>query len=76
MARALAPAQRDQPFRHERAIEPRQRNHVSDRAERDVGKKAEEVRLGPLGVPKAARSEHAIDGDDRHEGEPDRGQVA
>ena len=76
MARALAPAQRGQSFRHKGAIEPGQRNHVGNRAECDVGEEAEEVRLGPLYVPKTADAEHAIDGDDSHEGEPDGGQVA
>src|SRR5215469_4895724 len=76
VAGALAPAQRDQSFGHKGAIKPSQRNHVGDRAERDVGEEAEEIRFGPLGVPKAARAESAADGDHRHEGEPDSGEMA
>src|SRR5690242_13260847 len=71
MAGALAPAQRYQSFGDESAIETNKRNHIRNRAERDIGEKAEEIRFGPVTAPKAALAEHAIDGNDRHESEPD-----
>ena len=53
MAHPLAPAQRDQAFGDEGAIEPDQRHHVGDGAERDIVEEREQIGLGPLRASKS-----------------------
>ena len=72
----LAPAQRDQPLGDERAVEPDQRHHVGNRAERDVVKKRQQIGLGPLVGPKTAPAQHPVHRHDGHENEPDGGEMA
>ena len=72
----LAPAQRDETLGHEGAVEPLERDHVGDGAQRHQIEQAEEVGLGALGRPKTARTQHAVERHDGHEHQPDGGQVA
>ncbi len=76
MPRPLAAAQRNQSLCDEGAIEPDKRHHVGNRAERDVIEEGEQIRLRPVGLPKAALAQNAIDGDDRHESQPGSGEIA
>ena len=76
MAGALAPAQRDQALGDESAVEPDQRHHVGDGAERHIVEERQQIGLGPLRGPKAARAQHPVDRHHGHEDEPDRGEMA
>ena len=76
VAHPLAPAQRDQALGDERAVQSDERHHVGDGAERDVVEKREQIGLRPRRAPKAARAQHPVDRNDRHEGQPDRGEMA
>ena len=76
MACPLAPAQRDQALGDKGAVEPDQRHDVGDGAERNIVKQRQQIRLGPPDMPKAAPAQHAVERDDRHEDEPDRGEMA
>ena len=75
VAGALAAAQRQQPLGDERAIEPDERYHVGDGAERDVVEQRQQIRLRPIRAPKTAPAQHAVHRYHRHEHEPDGGQV-
>ncbi len=72
----IAAAHRDQTFCDERPVEPDQRRDIGDGAERDVVQHAEQIRLGPFGVPEAAGAQLAIDRDQRDQHETDGGQMA
>ena len=74
--RTVAPAQRHQPLGHEGAVEPFERHHIGDGAERHQIEKAEEIRFRPLRGPEAARAQLAVDRDHGHEHEADGGEVA
>ena len=50
----LAPAQRDQPLGDEGAVEPLQRHHVGDGAERHEIERGEQIRLRPRRRPETA----------------------
>ena len=76
VARALAPAQRDQTFGNESAIESDQRHHVGHRAERDIVEEREQIRLEPRGSPEAARAQFAVHRHDGHENKPDGRKMA
>ena len=76
VADVIASPQCDQALRHQRAIEPRQRRDVGDRAERDMMQRAEQIRLGPLVGPEAALPQLAIDRHQRHEHEADCRELA
>ena len=72
----VAPAQRDQPLGHEGAVEPVQRRHIGDGAERHQIEQAEEIGLGALGRPEAAPAQLAVDRHHGHEHQADGGEVA
>lgn len=72
----VAPPHRDQAFCDESAVEPDQRRDIRDRAERDVMQHAEQIGLGHLAGPEAALAQLAIDRDQRHQHETDRGEMA
>ena len=73
---ALAPAERNEPFGNESTIEPLERHHVGDGAERNQVEEAQEVRLAPLQRPEAAPAQLAVERYQRHEDEADGGQVS
>ena len=75
VAHPFAPAQRDQALGDERAVQSDERHHVGDGAERDVVEKREQIGLRPRRAPKAARAQHPVDRNHRHEGQPDRGEM-
>ena len=64
-----------QALRDQGPVEPDQRHHVADRAERDQIEPAAQVRLRPA-HEMAARAQRAIERDHHEEGDPDRGQLA
>ncbi len=72
----FAPAQRQQALGDEGAVQPFQRHHVGDGAERHEIKEAEQIRLGPLRRPEAAAAQFAVDRHHGDEGEPDGGEMA
>ncbi len=76
VADMVAPAHRDQPLGDEGTVERDQGRDVGDRAERDVMQHAEQVGLRHLGRPEAAPAQFAIDRDQRHERQPDGGEIA
>ncbi len=51
-----APLHHLQPLRHQRAVEPGERHHVADRAERDEVEPLQEIGLGPAAIPAGARA--------------------
>ena len=65
----LAPAHREQALGDEGAVEPFQRHHVGDGAERHQVEEVEQVRLRTQHVPEAALAQFAIDRDHGHEHE-------
>ena len=67
----LAPAHRDQALRDEGAVEPLERHHVGDGAERHKVERVEQVRLRAQHVPEAALAQLAVDRDHGHEHEAD-----
>ena len=72
----VAAARRDlEALGHERPIEPGERHHVADRAERHEVEPAAQVRLGPAGEV-AAGAQGAVQRDRQQEGHADRGQLA
>ncbi len=73
--RLLAPAQHLQSLGDEGAIEPDQRHHVGDGAERHVVEQGQQIGFGPRIGPKTAGAQLAIDRHHRHEHEPDRGEI-
>ena len=74
-SRLLAPAQHQQALGDEGAIEPDQRHHVGDGAERHVVEERQQIGLGPRLGPKTAGAQFAIDRHHGHEHEPDRGEI-
>ena len=76
VAGALAPAQRDQALGDESAVEPGERHHVGDGAERHIIEKRQKIGLGTLRGPKAAGAQHAVDRHHGHEGQAHRGEMA
>ncbi len=72
----LAPAQRDQSLGDKGAVETDQRHHVGDGAERYIVEHSEQIGFRPIGGPKSAPAQHAVDRDHRHESEPDGGEMA
>src|SRR5260370_1436817 len=75
-ADALASAHRDQPLGHEGAIEPLERDHVRNGAERNEVKERHQVRLRPRLSPEAAPAQLAADRYHGEKNEPDRRQMA
>ncbi len=69
-ARLLAVLQRDQALLHEGAVQPGERHHVGDGAERDEIEQLQEIGLGQRAAPEAAAAQLAIEGGGGHEGEP------
>ena len=65
----LAPPHRDQALGHEGAVEPFQRHHVRDGAERHQIEQVEQIGLRPQHMPEAALAQFAIDRDHGHEHE-------
>ena len=61
---------------HKSPVEPGERHHIADRAERDQVEPAQEVRLGTVGAVPAAGPEQTVDRDHRHVGDADGGQGA
>src|SRR4029077_6119462 len=76
ISRPLALAQRNQSLGDEGAIEPEERNHATNGAELAVIEKGEEIGLRPIGLPKAALAQDAIDGNDRHESQSGSREMA
>ena len=76
VADMIAAAHRDQALGDESAVEPDQRRDVGHGAERDVVQHVEQVRLRPLGGPEPAMPQLAIDRDQRHQRQADRGKMA
>ena len=75
-ADTLAGAHRDQPLGDEGAVESDQRRDIGDGAERDVMQHAEQVGLGHLGGKDTTPAQLAIDRDQRHQREPDGGEMS
>ena len=75
-SRLLAPAQHQQALGDEGAIEPDQRHHVGDGAERHVVEKRQQIGLGPRLGPKTPGAQFAIDRHHGHEHKPDRCEIA
>ena len=76
VADVIPPAQRDQALGHEGAVEACQHGDIRDRAECDMMKCIEQVRLGPLGRPETTRAQLAVYRHQRDEDETDRGPMA
>ncbi len=75
MPDAFAAAQRDQPLGDEGAVETDQRHDIGDGAQRHIIEEAEQIGLRPIRRPEAALAQHAVERDDGHEDEPDRGEM-
>ena len=75
MPDTLAPAQRDEALGDKGAVEPDERHHIGDGAERNVVQKQQQIGLGPFRGPKAARAQDAVHSHDGHEDEPDRSKM-
>ncbi len=76
MARALAPAQRDQTFGDESAIKSDERHHIGHRAECDIVEEREKIGLRPCRGPEAARAQLAVHRHHGQEDEPDGREIA
>ena len=72
----LAPAHRQQSLGDEGAVEPLERHHVGDGAERDEIEQIEQVRLRPRRRPEPAPAQLAVHRHHGHEHQPDRGEMA
>ena len=73
----LAPPHRDHAFRDEGAVEPLQRHHVGDRAERhEIEQGRADPARGAASCPEAALAQFAVDRNHRHEHEADGGEMA
>ena len=72
----LAPPHRQQSLGDEGAVEPLERHHVGDGAERDQVEQIEQVRLRPRRAPEAAPAQFAVHRHHGHEHQPDRGEMA
>ena len=72
----LTPAQRDQAFGDEGAIESLQRHDVGNGAERDQIEPRQQIGLRTLSGPVSTLTQFAIDRDDGDEDQPNRGEVA
>ena len=75
VADMIAAAHRDQALCHKGPVQPDQRRDIGDGAERDVMQHAQQIRLRPFGGPEAAGAQLAIDSDQRHQHETDRGEM-
>ncbi len=75
MTRPFAPAQRDQALGDKSAIEPDERHDVGHGAERDIVKQRQQIGLRAPGLPKPASAQHPIERHDRHERQPDGGEM-
>ncbi len=72
----LTPAHDDEPLGHEGAIEPLERHHIGDGAERREVGEIEQIGLRPRRRPEIARPQFAADRDQGEKRDPDGGQVA
>ena len=75
-ADVVAAAQRQKSLGDEGAVQPSQRHHIGDGAERHDVEPAEQVRLRPRLRPESAGAQHAVDRDHGHEHQADRGEMA
>src|SRR5262249_42739184 len=74
-AAGAAMAQRDQALGNAGAMEPTEGHHVADRTDGDETEPLQEVRLGAAGRVPARLAEGAVDGDQRQEGDANRGEM-
>ena len=72
----VAAAQRQQSLGDEGAVEPLQRHHVGDGAERHDIEQAKQIRLRPRIGPEAARAQHAVHRDHGQEDQADGREMA